>query len=112
MVPDRWFLTINTLMRSMIVFVYPSGDASVERDAIFMWEQINIAILDTPPKPLNVNVVQGPAFTIHTDLYFSSLQVLYVFFAGKLRTLIAIDDLRATIGFHCLLDHLQTYLGI
>src|SRR5919202_5295745 len=56
--------------------------------------QIDLLVLDRPPQAFDEDVVQGPAFAIHTDLDLGIQQQLGVLWAREVAPLIAVPDRR------------------
>src|ERR1017187_6697208 len=57
--------------------------------------QIHLFIFHGTPQAFDENVVQASSSSIHADGDVALLQLAQKLFAGKLRALIAIEDLRA-----------------
>lgn len=75
--------------------------------------QIDVFIFDAPPEPLNVYVVSGSSPAIHTDpelglLGIVAYQCSYEDVAGKLASLVSIEDFRPAVP----LKGLRRYLFI
>ena len=60
--------------------------------------QIDFLVLERAPETLDENVVCESAFTVHTDLYFPLKQHAGEVIGRKLRALIRIENLGATIA--------------
>ena len=67
--------------------------------------QVNVFILHRSPEPLDKNIVDRPAFTIHADLYLSSQQQAGKNITGKLRALIGIKYFRTSVHFKSFFDN-------
>ena len=70
------------------------GQPFVTIGSCFIALQINIFVLHTSPKPLNEDVVNGAAATIHADVDVIGLQPFNEESTGELSSLIGIEDLR------------------
>jgi hypothetical protein len=68
--------------------------------------EVNLIIFDGPPESFGDDVVQGPAFTVHTDFHFQIQKDLGKIRAGEGCPLIAVENLRLPINanslFQCL----------
>jgi hypothetical protein len=68
---------INILLKSLIKF------QPIRRNL-----DIDIVIFNRTPEPFDKDVINSPAFTIHTNLYTFLLKKLNPFITGKLTALI------------------------
>lgn len=67
-------------------------------------------VLQRSPKPLDKDVVDCSAFTIHADFDALAFQIAYPLLTGKLASLIGIDNLRLAVIFYGLLQDCQRCL--
>src|ERR1700728_2366330 len=56
--------------------------------------QIDLLVLDAPPQPLDEHVVDPSTFAIHADRNAGALEHVDPLLAGKLRSLVGVEDLR------------------
>src|SRR5215208_1539713 len=94
-------------MRALLIVmpqIAPQTDTSVARRPIF--SQIHLFVLYTPPEPLDKDVVQRAAASIHTDLDARRLQQARVLRTGEMAALVAIPDLRRRHR-QCTTDRIQ-----
>ncbi len=67
-VEHAWYLTVNSLMPSMIIVVInESLNSAVERGPVFLWHDVNILVFYRFPKSFDPNVVFSPASAVHAD---------------------------------------------
>ncbi|WP_394708055.1 hypothetical protein [uncultured Desulfosarcina sp.] len=59
--------------------------------------QVNVLVLEGPPQSLDENVVLAAASTIHADGDLIILEHLGESVAGKLSTLVGVENIRRTI---------------
>ena len=74
----------------------------------FVILQVNFIPFQRPPEPLDGQVVECPAFPIHTDFYPGILEHADVSGACELRSLIRIKDFRMAVFFKRLFQSFQT----
>ena len=60
--------------------------------------QVNILVFDSSPESFDENVVQRSAPSIHADPDLLAFENVCKSYAGELRTLVAVEDLRLPIG--------------
>ena len=94
-------------MIPVVVAVQPLLDSLVELAAVVGRVQKDVLILNRAPEALDVDVIQGPALAVHADSNTLFPQVGNVLRAGKLASLVGVQDLRCTVLGHGLADHPQ-----
>jgi hypothetical protein len=63
-----WYLTVDSLMPSMVVVVInESLDSAVERSPVFLWQDANILIFYCFLKPFDTDIVFSSAAAVHAD---------------------------------------------
>ena len=63
---------------------------------------IDLPVFDRSKESLNINVISGPAFSIHRYLNgFQAFYITNIFIRAKLAALIRVYDLRFTIFVYC-----------
>jgi len=60
--------------------------------------EIDLLVLDGPPKSLDEDIVEDPAFAVHADGDAMGLQKVGKLLARELRSLVSVEDLRYTNG--------------
>ena len=70
--------------------------------------EIDLLIFETPPQPLDKDIVPPPPGSIHADLNAMSLQKLGEFLAGELTALIRVENFWRTIAGDGLLHRVYT----
>ena len=70
--------------------------------------EIDVLIFETPPQPLDKDIVPPPPGSIHADLNSMSLQKPSEFLAGELTAVIRVEDLWGTIAGDGLPHHFHT----
>ena len=70
--------------------------------------EIDFLIFETPPQPLDKDIVPPPPGSIHADLNSMSLQKPGEFLAGELTALIRVEDLWGAIAGEGLLHRVHT----
>lgn len=77
-----------------IVEVHPFSDARLGLRASFPGVQVDALVFREAPEPLDEDVVEKAAFSIHRDADGGSAQTVCPGKRGELRSLIGIHDLR------------------
>ena len=98
-VEHAWYLTVDSLMSSMIIVVInESLNSAVERGSVFLWKEINILVFYRFPKSFDPNVVFSPASAVHADHHLRMLSAcVNPCLASELATLIRVYDFRCAI---------------
>jgi hypothetical protein len=68
--------------------------------------QVEVVVFDGPPQPFNEDVVLASAASVHADSDPMVLEDLCESVAGKLGSLIRVEDLRFAVELHSLLEGL------
>ena len=85
--------------------------SSVKLNTILKDIQVDAFVLYTLSKVFYGDIVNGPTFSFHADLYFLARQQFYVFQACKLTPLTRVNYLRLSVHFNSFLDKLATPLS-
>ena len=100
-----WRLPIKTLVGSFIVVkikVFFQGLAQLFNRSKFIY--INFFILHTAPQPLDENIVDTPAFSIHTDFNVLIFQYFCKLVTCVLRSLIRVEYIGCSMTSQCALQ--------
>jgi hypothetical protein len=82
-------------MRSLIIVIVKIFiEAGVKFQTVFCRIKVNMFTFKSTEKSFNVNVVNGPAFAVHTDFNGLFGKKINPLFASKLAALIGIDAFR------------------
>ena len=80
-----------------VVLVEVSTQAAVSVSHRRIFHDVNVVIFDRPPQPLDKDVIQIPAASVHTDSDLVFQQYLDKDHRCKLDALIAVEDIRPTV---------------
>ena len=85
-----WYLTVDSLMPSMVVVVInESLDSAVERRPVFLWQDVNILIFYCFPKPFDPDIVFSSTAAVHADPHLRVLSTgIKLCLASELTTLV------------------------
>ncbi len=81
--------------------------------SVFRKMKIDFIVFDGSKKTLYVGIIGGPAFAVHGDFdCFQTFDVCDILIAGKLASLIGIDDFRSPMMTNGLLEATHHPFGI
>lgn len=93
-----WFEILQRLMYAlMIVKVKIFFQSIIKLNSIFKCMKINTLIHDTASKPLDKNIINRSAFSIHGYFYAGIFQQCDVFIGSKLTSLVGVHDQRLAV---------------
>lgn len=97
---------------------FPVVEPHVPLDSCFQFGQcpvvveVDVLILQRPPEPLYVDIVQGTIDTVHADLDAMAIEHGYKGFRRELATLIRVEDRRHAVDRDGLFEGRDTELSI
>ena len=92
-------------MRALgIVKVEPFANHPFGHEAVRQLMQINRLVFEAAPQPLDKNVVQVPATTVHGDRHAGLLECASEGGRGELTPLIGIEYLRLALVLQCIIQ--------
>ena len=92
----------------VVVKTDPGVEAPAQGRTAIKRVQVKVLILDGPPEPLDKDVVLAAPPPIHADGDVVVFKYLRKGFAGELRALVGVEDLRAPVTDQGLLEGLDT----
>lgn len=95
-----------------IVKIKPLAKPAVEIRSAAKRSQINVMVLERPPKPLDKDVVLASAAAIHGNGHTGTLERCGEQLAGKLGTLVGVENVRLAITAQCLGKGINAKVGI
>ena len=90
-----------------VVKIEVLGQSSSQLRSGLVTMQVNILVLDAAPQPLDEHVVDPSTLSIHADLNSVGLQRIDPFPAGKLGSLVRVENFRLAVFFQRLLQRLD-----
>src|SRR5690554_3426059 len=87
--------------------IHKPPDPFPKSGAVFRRKRINMILFQCPPKPFDIDVVRCPATAIHADAYSMFIKLVHPCWAGKLTSLIRVDDLRHALLLYFLLKYFK-----
>ena len=96
----------------MVVKVDPGTEALAQGRSGVKRMQVKVLVLDGPPEPLDKDVVLAAAPAIHADGDLVVLQDIDKVVAGKLSTLVGVEDFRPSVATQGLLEGINTEVGL
>ena len=97
----------QALMSAGVVFAEECGQPLIQLTHGFIATDVDVVILHCAPESLDHDVVQSPAFAIHTDLDLMGLEHARKGLASELAALVAVEDLRDAFGLQSLFQTLH-----
>ncbi len=91
----RWGLVAQRLVRAFIVVVAKvRRQATIQGRHILVRIEVDVLLFDRAPEPLYIDVVQGPAPTVHRNQDVRRLKSPRKTACGKRNPLVGVEDLR------------------